>query len=135
MPSPTNILLPSVVRNAIKPRLSNAANAAPKRGAEQRQQHALGEQLRDEPPARCAHRLPHRDLALAHAGARQQQIREIGAGDQQHEAGGGKQNPERILIIVAQLRNARRARSDGQLVGKIFLGAVGAIESAAAYRA
>jgi hypothetical protein len=41
----------------------------------------------------------HRDFALAHAGPRQQQIREIRAGDQQHQPGRRQQNPEGIFIF------------------------------------
>jgi len=43
--------------------------------------------LTDEPASRRADGLANGDLALADAGSRQQQVRKIGARDQQDEAG------------------------------------------------
>ena len=65
---------------------------APERGreaggpAEQAEQDALGEELPDQPRAAGAERRPHGDLARARLRARQQQVRHVDAGDQQHEA-------------------------------------------------
>src|SRR5918999_115517 len=44
-------------------------------------------------------RLPHGNLALARARPRQQQIRQVGAGDQQHQPGNRQQQPERLLVL------------------------------------
>ena len=52
--------------------------------ADERQHHALGEHLPDEPPARRAQRDAHRDLSLASRGPGEEQRRDVGAGDEQH---------------------------------------------------
>ncbi len=58
---------------------------AERRGG-QRNQHALGEQLPDDAAASGAERGANRDLALTHRRARQQQVGDVGARDQQHQA-------------------------------------------------
>ena len=52
--------------------------------AETREHDAFDQQLLHDPPAAGAHRQPNRNLALARRCAREQQAREVGAGDQQH---------------------------------------------------
>ena len=52
--------------------------------AGQGQNHILGEELAKEPLASGSDGNPHGDLAAAHHGTREQEIRQIGAGDQQH---------------------------------------------------
>ena len=61
----------------------------------QRHESALGEQLPDEPRAAGAERRAHRDLALPAGRAGQQQIRDVGAGDQQHEPDGARKDRQR----------------------------------------
>src|SRR5205823_12665849 len=51
----------------------------------EREQGALREQLAHEPSAPGAERAPDRHLATARGGARQQEIRRVGAGDQRSE--------------------------------------------------
>ena len=56
----------------------------PARGAGERHQQHLGEQLAHERPARRAERRLHRQLAPALDRAREQQARQVRAGDEQH---------------------------------------------------
>ena len=63
--------------------------------AEHRQQHAFREQLPNEPPPARAQRHAHRDLALAHGGAREQQVGDVRARDEEHRGHGAEHDPER----------------------------------------
>ena len=111
--SATKIRLFSVVRNSTRKRLSHCARTAPQRRADRGDQQALRQQLTDDAPARRADREANGDLALARGGARQHQVREVGARDQQHQAGRRQQQPERRLVVAAQRRDAgaRRERA------------------------
>ena len=62
----------------------------------ERQHHALGEELADQAAASGADRRAHDDLAAARRGARQQQIGDVGAGDEQHEAHRAEQHEQRL---------------------------------------
>ena len=53
------------------------------------QQEALRQQLPHQAPARGSQRQPHSDFSLPRAPPRQKQVGEVGAGDQQHNAGCG----------------------------------------------
>ena len=75
----------SVVRKPTRNRLSHCASSAPHAAPIAGDQQALGQQLPDDAPARRADREPHGNLALARGRAREHQVREVGAGDQQHE--------------------------------------------------
>jgi hypothetical protein len=55
------------------------------RGGERRQRHSLDELLRHEPAAAAAHRRAQTELALPGRAAREQQARDVGAGDQQQQ--------------------------------------------------
>ena len=74
--------------------------------ADQRQQHALDEQLADDAPARRAERHADADLARAVRGAREQQVGDVRARDQQHERDRAHQRPEHdpdlpaVLLLV-----------------------------------
>ena len=48
-----------------------------------------------ETPPACAKRRAHREFAAAYFGPRQQKVGQIGAGDQQHQAGGDLKHPNR----------------------------------------
>ena len=61
---------------------------------------ALDHQLPDDAAARGADGEAHGDLALARARAREQQVGQVGAGDQQHQAGRRQQDDERLLKFV-----------------------------------
>ena len=58
------------------------------------EQQALDQQLPHDAPARGAHRVAHRDLARPRRRARQQQVGDVGARDQQHEADRAHQRQE-----------------------------------------
>ena len=68
------------------------ADENPERAADRRQQQALGEQLPDQRRARRADREPHRDLFLPRRRARQQQVGDVRADDQQHEGDDDAEN-------------------------------------------
>ena len=58
------------------------------------EQQALDQQLPHDAPARGAHRVAHGDLARPCRRARQQQVGDVGARDQQHEADRAHQRQE-----------------------------------------
>ena len=60
-----------------------------------RERDALDEQLPHEPETAGAERRPHRQLALPRRRARQEQVGDVGAGDEQHEADRAGQRAER----------------------------------------
>ena len=64
------------------------------RAADQRQEDPLGQELPQDRGASRAQRRADRKLALPRLGARQQQVRQIRTGDEQHEADGALQHPE-----------------------------------------
>ena len=85
------------------------AGGAARRG----EQQALGERVPNQLPARRANRRADRDLALPRDGAPEEEIRRVGAGDQQHEAGGDEQDDERrphVAHLAARIER-RRARA------------------------
>src|SRR5262245_2813482 len=53
-----------------------------------REHHALGQHLAEEPAAAGTERRQHCEFALTAFGARQKQVRNISAGDEQHEPDG-----------------------------------------------
>ena len=67
----------------------------PRHRADHRQQQAFRQQLADEPPAAGAERRPHRELALARGRACEQQVGDVRARDEQHEADGAQQQQQR----------------------------------------
>ena len=60
-------------------------DAEPGEAAGDREHQAFGEHLAHQPSASGAERRAHADLALARGAARQQQVRHVDAGHQQHE--------------------------------------------------
>ena len=73
-------------RSLTRSRLPHVANDDPERRTERREEQALGDELPRQPSAPGAEREPHRHLALAHGRAREQQVGDVRAGDQQHHA-------------------------------------------------
>ncbi len=67
----------------------------PCKAAERREHRALRQQLPDHTIAARSQRKSNRDLALAPNGPHQQQVRQIGAGDQQNEPHRAQENKER----------------------------------------
>ena len=70
------------------------------RAADRREQQALGQQLPDQPPARRAERQPDRHLFLPGRRARQQQVRDVGADDQQHQGDDDAEDRHRAHSFV-----------------------------------
>ena len=66
----------------------------PRQAAQNSQQHAFRNDLADQPRARGAQRHPDGGLRPRRGAAGQQQIGDVGAGDQQHEAGDGHEQAE-----------------------------------------
>jgi hypothetical protein len=62
--------------------------------AHQSEDHALCECLPDDSTSRRAQRHPHGDLALASSGPGQEQSRDVGASDEQHQSNSTQKDPE-----------------------------------------
>ena len=63
--------------------------------ATERQHHALGDQLPDQPGGSRADRRPQGQFAQPRVAADEQQVRDVRAGDQQQERDGSHQDPQR----------------------------------------
>src|SRR5262249_58080154 len=61
-----------------------------------------------------AQRQPHGDLVLSRRRTRQQQVRDIGARDQQHDANNGHQQEQRLAIVLAETRYPFCERRDAE---------------------
>ena len=70
-------------------------SAEAQRAADQRQQHIFGQQLPHDAAAGRAHRRADRDLAFSRGGPHEQQVRDVRAGDEQHEGDGANQHEQR----------------------------------------
>ena len=71
------------------------ASSSARGGAQQRQHDALDQQLADEPPAAGAQAEADGDLLLPRGGAGHQQVGDVRAGDQQHQADHAHQHHQR----------------------------------------
>ena len=123
-------------------------------GARRRQHEALGEQLAHHPDPVGAERRAHGHLALARLRAREQQVGDVGAGDEQQEADGTEEQPDRAADgtddLVGEREHDRvelhlnriepfarhRARDPAQLVGclphrRAWLQAAGGVQAVA----
>ena len=92
------------------------------RAAERRRARALAEQLADQPAARCADRRANGELAASCGGAREHQVGDVSARDQQHEAHGANKPRARRLHVAVEHRvkpDGRRGQDAGRdlLVG------------------
>ena len=68
----------------------------------QSEQRTFGEQLPDQSPARGADRGAHDHLARADAGARQEQVRHVGARDQEDHHDGAEQHVHSLANVADQ---------------------------------
>ncbi len=75
-----------------------------------RQYNALREEVPRDPRARRAERKPYLELLLPVQGAREQKVGDVGAGDEEDEAGKDQQREQRSFVLVAESRRARRRR-------------------------
>jgi hypothetical protein len=86
--------------------------STPQRGAEQGEDQTLGEELPDDAPAIRAERGPNGNLALSGRAARQQQVRDVGARNQEHERDRAREDEKGGPVLARQLfveRNDARA--------------------------
>ena len=67
------------------------------------QQGAFGKQLAGDPPRSRAQRSAYGHLAAARSGPREQQVRHVGAGDQQHQAHRTQQHIQRAAVLAGYL--------------------------------
>ena len=99
----SNRLAVGRARTRAAPWVSATATATPTHAADRRQHETLDQQLAHQLTARGAERQPDRDFLLPHEAARDQQVRDVGAGDQQHESDHAHQHDQRRREVVAQL--------------------------------
>ena len=78
-----------------EPAQDRNANAHAKQSADQREQKVLGKKLRKDIASRGSEGGSNGDLSLAGGSFGQQEIGDIDAGDQEHEAHCSEENPER----------------------------------------
>jgi hypothetical protein len=76
------------------------------------EQRALGQQLMQQPRAAGAEGHPHRDLALAAHRAGEEHVRDVRAGDQQHQRGHDDEGHKRCHEALAELGEATRERRE-----------------------
>ena len=87
------------------------------------QDQALHQELAHDLAAPRAERGPDRDLLLSRRGAREQQVRDVGAGDEEHQADQALQDDERLLEPLPQVRvSARRGHDQEGLLEEPLLG-------------
>ena len=79
---------------AMMARRRPAPTAIPSEPARSREQHAFGEQLPDDSTARGTERPSHRELAVSRRCARERQVREVDARDEQQEPDGTHQHEQ-----------------------------------------
>ena len=94
------------------------------------EQQAFEEELADQSRPPGAERQAHRKFPLPCGAAREQKVRDVRAGDQQHQGHNGHEHPERLLKLVTKKGNAirRRQHLDVRLLDvlRVFLGGLGA---------
>src|SRR5579883_738966 len=83
-----------------------------------RQQHAFRQRLPDDLPPRCPERQPHRRLPASCHAPRQQQIRHVGARDQEHQPADRQQNLQTPPVLFLHHRHARSRRHHVQRLSR-----------------
>ena len=87
-----------------------------KSGAEGGEKNAFGQQLTDQSPGSGSHADADGQFFLSGGGANQQNVRHIGARDQENKADDSHQNLQRLGEISAQCRGPATALDDGQVL-------------------
>ena len=82
----------------------------PRRRGDQREDEALGEELPDHAAAAGAERGANRHLPGPRGPARQKQVGDVAAGDQQNEADGPEEDEEPLPVVADELFHHRRDR-------------------------
>ncbi len=104
--------------------------AEPEDAADRGQQKAFGEQLLHQSPPARAQRTAYRHLLLACDRSRKQQVRHVGAGDQQHQADGRQHHEQRGAGAPRQILMQRHHGRAHLVVGvRILLFQAGGDES------
>ena len=80
---------------------------------DQTEQQAFGQHLAQQSAPSGAERRPNRELALPRGGAGEQQVRDVGAGDQQDEAHRTEQDDQRPLDVTHDLFVHRHQADSG----------------------
>ena len=104
---------------------AGARERQPEHAAGAPEQRALDQQPADDPSAAGAERGTHRQLLLPAFGAHEQQARDVGAGDEHHDADRSHQHPQRVrdvaddvLLERAQCRRDAPALVDARVDGR-----------------
>ena len=87
--------------------------------ADRREEDALGQELLQQPAAARAQRRADRELFLTSEGAREQQVGDVGAGDQQDEADGAEQHQQRTADVADDLLVQRHDAERQAAIGRI----------------
>jgi hypothetical protein len=98
----TNNRLASLLRNATMAPLRPAREQRAGGGAGHGQEHALGQELATMRPREAPMASRTAIITLARAGAGQHDVREVRAGDEEHERSGAQERPQRGLVVLAQ---------------------------------
>ena len=102
---------------------SDDAERRAERAAGQREHDAFGHELAQQPPAAGAKRGADRVLLLPRLGAREQQVGQVGAGDEQDEAHGALQHPQRGADAADDVvLQAVELQAVVLLIGRVHLG-------------
>ena len=80
--------------------------------ARQPEQQALDEQLPNDAPRARAEAAPQRDFPDSRAGAREQQVGDVGARDEKDHAHRGEHHEQRALDVADELARERRGQDD-----------------------
>ncbi len=106
MSIPTNSRRWTGRRSATTARRNPSAHHASRqsaRAADAREDEALGEQLAHEPRASGAERGADRELAVARGRPREQEVGDVGAGNEEHEGDGAGEDEQRGTDVAGQL--------------------------------
>ena len=85
------------------------------------EQDALDERLCDDLPARRADRQPQRRLAAPRRRAREQQVGDVGAGDQQHQAADAEQDAQAAAVLLLHDADAAAAGNRSTCCGRAWM--------------
>ena len=86
------------------------ANNRPRPAPSDGEHGAFRQQLPDDPGAAGAYREPQRDFGTPRAGARQQQVRDVRAADEQHQRNDGHDDEQRPRQLAPQFVETARRR-------------------------
>ena len=101
--APTTTVESEVVNTSTRSPAPQVARTRPAEAAGDGQHRGLGDQQPRQPRTARAERAPERQLALAGGAAGDQQVGDVGAGDQQHAGGDRHQDAQRRGELAAHL--------------------------------